>query len=375
MAVLDDAHLVARLAVQLDQVLRVAHGHDAHTVGPGVGLDDDEGLFLDAVFLVLAADLAEQRFGVAHQAFLPRAIGEIHFAATREQRVNEPRVHAEQLGEFLRDLFIGLEVIRLAPHRPAGVQRRQQVLLVDVLQYLRDAGRQVVVEQDRAGVEVLQPEPPAVAHQGLERQCIAVGQVDLRRRFDAVVERAQAHVEPGLMEDLHQPRDVAQVERIARVLLGNQQQVARFGTDFFDRGHRRLHGERQHLGRQVVEAAGEQVGVDRRELESGVAQVDRGVERRRVLHPLEAKPALDGRQRLEHALLQLVDRASERSDEVRNHETSPRVAKGATILGIWGMRCRLQGPHTAHEKGPPRGGPCDVMKRQLTCCTPSRRAR
>jgi hypothetical protein len=98
-----------------------------------------------------------------------------------------------------------------------------------------------------------------------------------------------------------------------------RQQVLRFRTDLLDRRHRRLDGERQHLGGQVVEAAGEQVGVDRRQLEAGVPQVDRGVERRRVLHPLEPEPALDRRQRLEHALLQFVDRTGEGGDEVGNH--------------------------------------------------------
>jgi hypothetical protein len=45
------------------ELLGVAHGHDAHAVGAVVGLDDDEGLFVDAVFLVLAAHLGQQRVG------------------------------------------------------------------------------------------------------------------------------------------------------------------------------------------------------------------------------------------------------------------------------------------------------------------------
>ena len=36
--------------------------------------------------------------------------------------------------------------------------------------------------------------------------------------------------------------------------------------------------KRQHLRRQVVETLGKQVGVDRRQLVAGIAQVDRGVE-------------------------------------------------------------------------------------------------
>ena len=280
--------------------------------------------FLDAVFLVLAADLAQQRLGVARQAFGAGAVAEVDLAAAREHRVDQPGVHAQQLGELLRHLFIGLEVVGLAPHGPAGVQRRQQVLLVQVLQHLGDAGRQIVVEQDGARIEVLQPQAAARAQQRLDGERTAVGQVDLGRRLDVVVQRTQAHVQPGLVEDLHQPRDVGQVEGVARVLLGDQQQVLGFGADLLDRRHRRLHRQRQHLGGQVVEAAREQVGVHRRQLEAGIAHVHRGVERRRVLHPFEAEPALDRGQRFEDALLQFVDRAGECGDEVGNHEEARR---------------------------------------------------
>ena len=248
LAVLDHAHLVARLAVQVGQLLRVAHGHDAHAVGAGVGLDDDERLLVDAVFLVLAPDLAEQRLGVAHQAVGAGAVAEVDLAAAREHRVDQPRVHAQQLGELLRHFFVGLEVVGLAPHRPAGVQRRQQVLLVQVLQHLGHAGRQVVVEQDGAGVEVLQPEPPARAHQRLEVSSLPSGSAIVGGRLDGLVQRAQAHVQAGLVKDLHQPLHVRQVEGVAGVLLGNQQQVLRLGADLLDRRHRRLHRQRQHLG-------------------------------------------------------------------------------------------------------------------------------
>jgi len=83
---------------------------------------------------------------------------------------------------------------------------------------------------------------------------------------------------------------------------------------FFDRRHRRLHRQRQHLGREVVPAAREQVGVHRCQFEAGVADIDRTVKRRRVLHPLEPEPALDHGGGLEHALLELVDGAGQGSD-------------------------------------------------------------
>jgi hypothetical protein len=41
-----------------------------------------------------------------------------------------------------------------------------------------------------------------------------------------------------------------------------------------------------------------------------------------VLHPLQTKPALDGRHGIEDALLKLVDRAIKGSDEVWNHDVS-----------------------------------------------------
>ena len=104
-------------------------------------------------------------------------------------------------------------------------------------------------------------------------------------------------------------RDVLQVERVARVVLGHEQHAARVGTDALDRGLDRLHAQRQERRIEVVEAAGKEVGVDGRELEAGVAQVDRRVERHRVLLPLGAQPALDVRHPVEEALLELEQRA------------------------------------------------------------------
>ena len=88
----------------------------------------------------------------------------------------------------------------------------------------------------------------------------------------------------------------------------NQQQVARIRADSIDRSLCRLHRRRQHLLRQVVEPAREQIHVDRRKLEAGVAQIDRAVKRRRVVLPLQPEPALNGRQRLQNALLELQQR-------------------------------------------------------------------
>ena len=315
----DLRRLGARLLQQGLQVLHVAHRQQAGAARALVGLDDDEGLLADAVFLVLAAHLGQQRIDVGAQAFAAAGLADVDLAAAGEQRVDEPRVDAEQLAEALAHFFIALEVAALAPHAPAGLQRRQQVLLVQVFQNARRAGREVVVQQDGAGVEVLEPQPVARALRRLQRQRLAVGQRDGAAALDGRVDGAEAHVQPRHAEDLLQPRQAGQVEAAGLAVLGHDHQVARLGADLLDGRLRRLHRQWQHVGRQVVPAVGVQVGVHRRQLEAGVADVDRAVQRRRVLHPLQAEPALDHRRGVEDALLQLVDGAGQGSDEVRNH--------------------------------------------------------
>jgi hypothetical protein len=128
-----------------------------------------------------------------------------------------------------------------------------------------------------------------------------------------------AHVESRHVEDAHQLGDVSEIEGVLRVILRNDEQVARFRTDLLDGGLRGLHRERQHLLGEIVPAAREKIGVDRGQLEARVADVDRAVERRRVLHPFEPEPALDGGRGVEYPLLQFVDRAGQGGDEMRNH--------------------------------------------------------
>ena len=60
-------------------------------------------------------------------------------------------------------------MIRLAAYRPAGVQRWQDELFVKILEYFRDAGGQVVVEQDRAGVEAVEAQTVLAADQRFEK--------------------------------------------------------------------------------------------------------------------------------------------------------------------------------------------------------------
>ena len=103
---------------------------------------------------------------------------------------------------------------------------------------------------------------------------------------------------------------VLEIERIARMALGDDEQILRVGADFFDGRHRRLHRERQHFLRQIVESAGKEIGVDGRELEPRVAQIDRAVKRRRVLLPFEPEPPLDSRHGLENFPLEVEQRAT-----------------------------------------------------------------
>jgi hypothetical protein len=294
-AFLDHRHFVALLAVQVAHLRGVAHHHHAHPVGAGVGFDRDIRRFLDPVLEVFDADLLEQRGDVRREAVLAFARLEVDLSAACEVRVDQPGVDLDQRREFAYDFVIPAAVIRLAADRPARVQRREQHLLVKALQDRRNTRREVVVQQDRAGIEVAGLEPCSVAAHRLEQDARAARGFELGRRADLGIERADAHLEPGLAQDRGQHAHVLEVPLVARVILGDQQQVLRVRTDLVDRRHRRLNRERRECGAQVVEPAGKQVGVDRRDLEARVAQVAGRVERRRMRLPLEPQPALDRR--------------------------------------------------------------------------------
>ena len=179
------------------------------------------------------------------------------------------------------------EVMRLLAVVPAGRERRCD-RLVDIAQDRGRAGGQVVVEQHHAGIEIGEPDAASVAHDRLEREDAPGRQLDRRRLGEPGHERADAHAHSGLAQDVLQRLDVLQVERVARVILGHEQHAARIGTHALDRRLDRLHAQRQERRIQVVEAAGKEIRVDRRELEAGVAQVDRRIERHRMLLPVRA---------------------------------------------------------------------------------------
>lgn len=96
---------ISGAAVQAIQFFGIAHGHDAHAISAIVGLNHYKRFLAMPIFLVLFADLAQQRVHIGLQAFHAGAFGKIYLATTVEQRVNEPRIHAQQLakafGHFL----------------------------------------------------------------------------------------------------------------------------------------------------------------------------------------------------------------------------------------------------------------------------------
>jgi len=142
-------------------------------------------------------------------------------------------------------------VIGFAAHRPAGMQGRQQALFVDVFEDGGQARRQIVVQQDGARIEVFQADAPPVGGtlQGLQHKRGAIRQLDWRRFLHIGRQAAKAHIQSGLTENLHQPRDILQVKSIARVAFRYQQQVLGIGTIFLDGGHGSLHCQRQHFRR------------------------------------------------------------------------------------------------------------------------------
>jgi hypothetical protein len=219
--------------------------------------------------------MLEDGGNVGSQALLALALVEIDAATDGKGRVDAPRVDADIPGEVAGHFVVGGKVVGLAAHRPTGVERRKDELLVQVAQDIRDSGREIVVEQDGAGVEAVEPEAGWRADQRFEQEGLAVGECYRRRGGDLREQRAEPDVEAGLAQDGGDLGDVLQVELVARVAFRDQEKIARIRTDLLDRHHRRVHAKRQEGRVQVVEAAGEEVGVDRRQLEAGVAQVAR----------------------------------------------------------------------------------------------------
>jgi hypothetical protein len=102
------------------------------------------------------------------------------------------------------------------------------------------------------------------------------------------------------------------------VIFRNHQHAAGAGADAFERRLHRLHRERLEGRVEIVETAREQVGVHRRQLETGVAQVHGTIEGGGGLEPLGAEPALDAGLVLQQVGLDFQQRPGQGRGEVRD---------------------------------------------------------
>ena len=83
----------------------------------------------------------------------------------------------------------------------------------------------------------------------LQSNLLAARQFNGGGFLDFWIDRANAHIQARHVEDALQLHHIAQVKRIARVVLRNDQEVLGLRADFFDGCLRRLHGQWQHFGR------------------------------------------------------------------------------------------------------------------------------
>src|SRR3990167_5487040 len=151
--------------------------HDRHAVSAGIGLDDDEGFLVDAVFAVFDAHLGQYLIDIIGQAILAFAFFKIDFAAFAKNRIDQPRVQANNVRKFLDDLLIMREVSGLEPLPPTDRHVRDHRLL-EVIQNGRQPARQVVVEQREAGIETGYRDLIVLPYQRFERDTPARGQID-----------------------------------------------------------------------------------------------------------------------------------------------------------------------------------------------------
>ena len=166
---------------------------------------------------------------------------------------------------------------------------------------------------------MIQPQPVGAALRGFKGEQLAIGGGVAGRAGNGRVDGAVAHVQARHAEDVAQALQPGQVVRLRRAVFGNDEQVARFRADFFDGRLRRLRRQGHHAVGQVLPAVREKIDRHGRELEAGVAHVHGAINGRRVLHPLQAEPALDDGRGVEDALFKLVDRPGQGGGEVGNH--------------------------------------------------------
>ena len=129
---------------------------------------------------------------------------QVHVVAGFKAWIDEPVVNPDEFAKAPRQLFVALEVRALAPQGPTGLQRREQVLLVKVFEDAGNAGVQVVVEQDRAGVEVFHPDAAVGTHHRLQRNSFAAWHRNHRGFGQLRADRANANMQAGHMKNAPQ---------------------------------------------------------------------------------------------------------------------------------------------------------------------------
>ena len=88
------------------KLARIAHRQITRPRGAVVGFDDDKGFVFDAEFFVLALELDEQRIGRGLHAIQARRCTEVDLAASPVHGVDQPGVHAQELGKAFCHFFI-----------------------------------------------------------------------------------------------------------------------------------------------------------------------------------------------------------------------------------------------------------------------------
>ena len=161
-AFFDHRHFVALFAIEPTHFRGILNRHDAHAVGTCISFDDYKRLVLDAILFVFGANIGEDFRHVARETFFALMLLKIDLAAHLKIGIDQPRIHAHHLREIVRHIVIRCKVVRLAAHRPARMQRRKQRLLY-IAQNVRNARRQVVIQQYHAWIKARHAETIAGA--------------------------------------------------------------------------------------------------------------------------------------------------------------------------------------------------------------------
>ena len=122
-------HFIALFTVKSAHIIGGSRRQNPHAIGTCIRLDDDKWFFLNAIFLILDAHFVQHRLHIGGQTFFTFLRAKIHFATLAEDRVNEPRIDANNFCKVLSHAVIGVEVQGFATGRPARIKRRHHLLL------------------------------------------------------------------------------------------------------------------------------------------------------------------------------------------------------------------------------------------------------